>query len=65
MEIRTLDLKDDRETVVPFQVPEDLSRISFTLRSRVESLSAGKKLDVADSRTFTLNGIDLAPQLGR
>ncbi len=58
MEIRGLELHDDRETLVPFQVPEDVVRIAFTLRARVESLSLGKKIDVSDGRTFDLNGID-------
>jgi hypothetical protein len=59
MEIRGLELHDDRETEVPFQVPEDLVRITFTVRGRVEHLAQGKKLDVSDERTFTLNGIEL------
>ncbi len=58
MEIRGLELHDDRETVVPFQVPDDLASISFALRGRVESLSLGKKIDFTDERAFTLNGID-------
>ncbi len=58
MELRGLDLGDDRETVVPFQVPEDLLSLTFTLRGRVESLSLGRKEEVADERTFTLNGIE-------
>jgi hypothetical protein len=59
MEIRGLELHEDRETTVPFQVPEDLASITFTVRGRVEHLAQGKKIDVADERTFTLNGIDV------
>lgn len=59
MEIRGLELHEDRETVVPFQVPEDLASITFTVRGRVEHLSQGRKIDVSDERTFTLNGIDV------
>jgi hypothetical protein len=58
MEVRGLELREDRETEVPFQVPDDLVRISFAVRGRVESLSLGKKIDVSDERTFTLNGIE-------
>lgn len=58
MEIRNLELRDDRETLVPFQVPEDLVSIVFQLRGRVEALSLGKKVDVADERTYKLNGIE-------
>ncbi len=58
MEVRGLELHDDRETLVPFQVPDDVVRIEFAVRARVESLSTGKKTEVADSRAFTLNGID-------
>src|SRR4030095_8365935 len=48
MEIRGLELHEDRETVVPFQVPEDLASITFTVRGRVENLSQGKKIDSED-----------------
>jgi hypothetical protein len=58
MEIRGLDLREDRETVVPFQVPEDLASIVFSVRGRVENLAQGKKIDVSDERSFTLNGIE-------
>lgn len=58
MDLRDLRFEEDRETVVPFQVPEDLVSLTFTLRARVESLSTGKKVDVADERTYTLNGIE-------
>ena len=58
MEIRGLELHDDRETLVPFQVPEDLVSISFTVRGRVENLAQGKKTDLSDSRSFTLNEIE-------
>lgn len=58
MEIRNLELRDDRETVVPFQVPEDLSSITFTVRGRIEHLGQGKKIEVADSRSFSLNAIE-------
>jgi len=58
MEIRGLELHEDRETLVPFQVPEDLVSITFTVRGRVENLAQGKKVDLSDSRTFTLNEIE-------
>ncbi|HZE96631.1 MAG TPA: hypothetical protein VE981_06380 [Planctomycetota bacterium] len=57
-EMRDLKFHDDRETSVPFQVPEDVTTLTFTLQARVESLSSGKKVDVSDQRTYTLNGIE-------
>jgi len=58
MEVRGLEFREDLETAVPFQVPEDLARIEFTVRARVESLSTGKKVELSDARAFALNGID-------
>src|SRR5688572_23621876 len=58
MEVRGLELRDDRETVVPFQVPEDVVSLGFRLRGRVEALASGKKIEIADQRDFTLNGIE-------
>src|SRR5688572_21643199 len=58
MEVRGLELRDDRETVVPFQVPEDVAGLSFQVRARVEALGTGRKVDLADQRDFTLNGIE-------
>jgi hypothetical protein len=60
MEIRGLELHEDRETEVPFQVPEDLVRITFTVRGRVERLWQGRKIDLSDERSFTLNGIEIS-----
>jgi hypothetical protein len=57
-ELRGLEWGDLAETVVPFQVPDDLARIAFELRGKVESLIPGRKIDVSDSRAFDLNGID-------
>jgi len=62
MDLRDLEFEEDRETVVPFQVPEDLVSLTFTLRARVESLSSGKKIDVSDERTYALNGIESSEQ---
>ncbi|HLF95323.1 MAG TPA: hypothetical protein VJB14_17785, partial [Planctomycetota bacterium] len=58
MEIRGLELHDDRETVIPFQVPDDVVSLGFTVRARVESLSTGRKQELSDGRTFALNGIE-------
>lgn len=57
-EIRDLKFQDNRETLVPFQVPEDVVSLTFTFSARVESLSLGRKTDVSDRRTYTLNGIE-------
>ncbi len=62
MDLRDLKFEEDRETVVPFQVPEDVVSLTFTLRARVESLSTGKKIDVSDERTYSLNGIESSEQ---
>jgi hypothetical protein len=58
MEIRGVELREDRETVVPFQVPDDLASISFTVRGRVRSLGSGKLVDLSDSRGWSVNGIE-------
>ena len=51
-------LGEGRETTYPFRVPERLNYISFSLSAKVQSLSTGKKVDLGNSETFALNGID-------
>ncbi|MBN1441078.1 MAG: hypothetical protein JXA90_00145, partial [Planctomycetes bacterium] len=57
-EAKGFELFEDRESTYEFQVPRRLAAVSFTLRARVKSLSEQKKVDLAASRSFALNGID-------
>ncbi len=57
-EVADFKLHENRESVYEFQVPPRLSRISFTLKARVQNLSQNKKNDLAVSETFSLNAID-------
>jgi hypothetical protein len=57
-EVEDFPLHEDRESVYEFQVPPNLAKLAFTLKGKVENLSQSKKLDLAASRQFTLNGID-------
>ena len=57
-EVKDFELLEDRESVYEFQVPPRLAQLTFTLRAKVESLSANKKIDLAVTETFQLNGID-------
>ncbi|HVO31522.1 MAG TPA: hypothetical protein VMV18_12335, partial [bacterium] len=57
-EVHDFPLSDDKETVHVFQVPEKLASLSFTLKGKVQNLSQGKKVDLADSSSVSLNGID-------
>jgi hypothetical protein len=56
-EIRDLALKNDGELIYTFKVPEKLSRLSFTLRGKVENLSQGKKIDLAAGDSVSVNEI--------
>ena len=62
-EVGGLRLQDERETEVTLQVPEDLARVSFTLRGEVKQVSAGQTQQVSAGRSFELNGIDQTPHL--
>lgn len=62
-EIAPFALHDDKESVFAFQCPEDLAQIAFSVRARVSSVSTGAKVAVADSRTYTLNGIDASNEI--
>jgi hypothetical protein len=57
-EIEGLTLTADREYVHEFQVPDGLAELRFTLKGKVASISAGKKIDLADGAAFGLNRID-------
>jgi len=57
-EVKDFKLNFDGDTTYEFKVPEKLSRISFTLKGKVQNLSQNKKVDVFDSKAFDLNAID-------
>jgi len=58
MEVKDLKLAANEEFIHEFKVPENMMRITFTLKGRIQSLSESKKLDLDASRTFTLNAMD-------
>lgn len=62
-EVRDLKIEVGKETVQEFQVPRDLTSISFSLKAKVQSLSTDKKVDVSDSQSFSLNLIDRGKQI--
>ena len=57
-EVADFKLFEDRESVYEFQVPERLASIQFALTAKVQNLSQNKKVDLAVSNDFQLNGID-------
>ncbi len=57
-EVAGFKLREDGESVHTFQVPEGLASLSFTLRGKIQNLSLNQKLDLSDSMTVSLNGID-------
>ncbi len=60
-EIPDFKLAEDREPTSDFQVPENLTRITFRLSGKVRNLSRQKDDDLTDEDTFSLNGIDATP----
>ena len=51
-------LHEDRESVFELSVPPRMMSLNFTLSGKVESLTQSKKVDLAASQSFKLNGID-------
>jgi len=49
------DLKLAPQMEIPFQVPADLLKLSFTLRGSVEPMSGGDTLKLSKSYSYTLN----------
>ncbi len=62
-EIAGFALHPDRESVHAFKVPEELARITFTVRGKVDSLTGHTEVELSASRSFALNQIDLSPHL--
>ena len=58
-----MDLQNDRESVHEFRVPENVSKISFALRGKVQNLSKAKKEDLAAERVYEMNGIDATAKI--
>ncbi|MCC6783877.1 MAG: hypothetical protein IT457_13625 [Planctomycetes bacterium] len=58
-DVRGLELRDDRETVHEFVVPQDAASFTLQLRGRTKSLTTGLPVElVAPQRSFELNAID-------
>ena len=57
-QVPNFELHQDEESTYEFQVPEELTQISFTLKAKVQNLSKNKKIDLAAHATFSLNQID-------
>jgi len=57
-EVPGLVLREDAETVQEILVPENTVELKVFLKTRVQNLSQGKNLDLADSEVFALNGIE-------
>lgn len=51
-------LFEDRETTYQFRVPQRTAAIGFELKTKVQSHSQNRKVDLAVGVTFTLNAID-------
>ena len=61
-EVRDFKLEDDKETVYEFQVPESLSDLHITLKAKIQNLSNGNKIELADAVSISLNQIDKSEQ---
>ena len=57
-EIPDFKLFEDRESDYDLSVPDRLASITFSLRAKVQNVSANRKDDLLVSRTFAINGID-------
>lgn len=58
VEVEDFELFEDRESVYEFRVPPRLARFHVRLSGKITQAVTGKKIDVADEETFTLNGIN-------
>ncbi|MFC1705899.1 hypothetical protein ACFL59_03640 [Planctomycetota bacterium] len=55
---KDLSLGYEGETTASFRVTDELSRLAFTLRGRIEKVTTGGEEWLEDGATFELNGID-------
>lgn len=57
-ELGDLELSSAAELVAELRVPEHLASIRFTLTARVRSLSTDSHVDLSDTASYSINGID-------
>lgn len=57
-EIADFELSEDKESVYEFQVPDNLNRISFTLKAQIQNMSRNRKEDFTAHELFQINQID-------
>jgi len=57
-EVPDFKLLDKAESTYSIKVPENLSRVAFTLTGKIQNISRNKKEDVSSSRGFQLNTMD-------
>ncbi len=62
-EVPDFKLFEDREATYEFQVPPRLSKIQFVMTAKVQNLSLAKKVDLAVSEEFQLNGSDKTDEI--
>lgn len=56
--VNDLAVFDDKDTSIIFRVPDNVVNVTFTLRAQIKSMATNVPADLADSRSFGLNGID-------
>ena len=59
--VNGLKLADDKETVVPLRVPDNIVSVTCTLQAQIKSMATGQFHGLADARNFPLNQIDTTP----
>jgi len=57
-EVKDLKFDDRKELVYEFKVPKNLVALNFGLRGKVRNISQNKKVDLADSRSLSVNLVD-------
>ena len=62
-EVPSFMLHANKESVHTILVPEDLAHLSVTLRAKARSLSEQRDIELSDSASFALNGIDSGNQV--
>ena len=60
-EVPDFKLETGRESVFAFTVPDNLSRIEFSLTAKIDNISRGKTEDLTVSTGFKVNEIDATP----
>jgi hypothetical protein len=62
-EAQNFKLFEDRESTYEFRVPPRLAALNIAIEGQVKNLSQNKTVDLADSASFHLNGIDQADKI--